>query len=269
APAVTSKDLDLTLIVLLLRNLPPVVAAPKSGFDELPSANDISDGANIATLKYYKHEIVSHSNYGTLSDNDFSSIWYTLEKAITGLDNSKATAASIQDAKTKRLDNTMVNLWTNQNLIDTNVQVLDKISMHIEKDEIEKIELKEMIKHLHMKLELDRDFQRMIMEDTLECCTRMNMKQEKIYERVEKCLEVSLNLQQRLAPQTNILETIAKERKQKRENLIIDPQSRSSEIQDDISILKEGKKVLATKVQRDVESLTMRSGINLYFQRYT
>ncbi|XP_076081147.1 uncharacterized protein LOC143052059 [Mytilus galloprovincialis] len=44
SPPVVSTDLDLTLMVCLLRNISPVVVAPEpSGFDQLPLPSDISD----------------------------------------------------------------------------------------------------------------------------------------------------------------------------------------------------------------------------------
>ncbi|CAG2197183.1 unnamed protein product [Mytilus edulis] len=89
---VTSADLDLTLIVCLLRNSPPVVVAPVNGFDELPNPNDKSDGANIARLKYYKIFLVSHSKDGSISNVDFIGIWNTLEQV---------TNIAIRDLKQK------------------------------------------------------------------------------------------------------------------------------------------------------------------------
>ena len=68
SPVVTSADLDVTLMVCLLRNFPPYVSPPASGFDALPLSNDLSHGAHIARIKYFKNFIVSHSKDGKLSD---------------------------------------------------------------------------------------------------------------------------------------------------------------------------------------------------------
>lgn len=77
--AVSSIDLDVTLMVCLLRNLPPAVARPVNGFDVLPHSNDLSPGAHIARIKYYKNSIVSHSKDSKLPDNDFNTIWIDME----------------------------------------------------------------------------------------------------------------------------------------------------------------------------------------------
>ena len=79
SPVVSSADLDVTLMVCLLRNLPPYVSPPTTGFDALPQSTDLSHGAHIARIKYYKNYIVSHSKDGKLSDTDFERIWIVLE----------------------------------------------------------------------------------------------------------------------------------------------------------------------------------------------
>ncbi|CAG2210515.1 unnamed protein product [Mytilus edulis] len=89
SPVVSSADLDVTLMVCLLRNLPPYVSPPASGFDALPLSNDLSHGAHIARIKYYKNFIVSHSKDGKLSDTVCNRIWIDLEMAIQGLGNQQ------------------------------------------------------------------------------------------------------------------------------------------------------------------------------------
>ncbi|CAG2210513.1 unnamed protein product [Mytilus edulis] len=103
SPVVSSADLDVTLMVCLLRNLPPFVSPPASGFDALPLSNDLSHGAHIARIKYYKNFIVSHSKDGKISDQVFNRIWIDLEMAIHGLGNQQ-DALDASDAKSKCLD---------------------------------------------------------------------------------------------------------------------------------------------------------------------
>ncbi|CAG2231817.1 unnamed protein product [Mytilus edulis] len=61
---ISSVDLDTTLMVCLLRHLPPNISPPAFGFDALPQSHELSDGAHIARIKYYKNFIVSHSKDG-------------------------------------------------------------------------------------------------------------------------------------------------------------------------------------------------------------
>lgn len=67
-------------MVCLLRNLPPTISPPPSGFDVLPLSNDTSDGAHVARIKFYKNSLVSHSKDGKLAESDFITIWSDLEK---------------------------------------------------------------------------------------------------------------------------------------------------------------------------------------------
>ncbi|CAC5360488.1 unnamed protein product [Mytilus coruscus] len=104
APVVSSAKLDVTLMVCLLRNLPPMVPPPTpNGFDALPQSSDLSYGAHIARIKYYKNFIVSHSKDGKLSDTDFNTIWINMDMAINGLGNQQ-DITDAADAKTKVLD---------------------------------------------------------------------------------------------------------------------------------------------------------------------
>ncbi|CAC5391174.1 unnamed protein product [Mytilus coruscus] len=157
-PTVTSSDLDLTLMVCLLRNLPPVVIAPVNGFDNLPHPNDKTDGANIARLKYHKNFLVSHSKDGTLSKADFKNIWKELEQAIKDLDHSPATTASLKDAETKILDASMTRTVLHQIKLETQLsdmqQQLENISILFEQDTRERKDLKNITDNLEETVEL-------------------------------------------------------------------------------------------------------------------
>ncbi|CAG2224382.1 unnamed protein product [Mytilus edulis] len=100
---VSSADLDVTLMVCILRNIPPQVSPPTKGFDVLPHSTDVTPGAHIARIKYYKNFLVSHSKDGKLADVDFNTIWTDLEMAIHGLGNQQ-DVTDAADAKSKVLD---------------------------------------------------------------------------------------------------------------------------------------------------------------------
>ncbi|CAC5425336.1 unnamed protein product [Mytilus coruscus] len=78
---VTSADFDTTLIVCLLRNLPPCESSPVSGWDNLPLPGDTSTGADLARVKWYRNQSV-HNKDGILSSTDFNQFWGDLEGAI-------------------------------------------------------------------------------------------------------------------------------------------------------------------------------------------
>lgn len=69
-------------MVCLLRNIPPLVKPPANGFENLPHPHDISDGDNIARLKYYKNVLVSHSKDYKLSNAEFGRIWTDMEQVL-------------------------------------------------------------------------------------------------------------------------------------------------------------------------------------------
>ncbi|XP_052073967.1 early endosome antigen 1-like [Mytilus californianus] len=78
---VTSADFDTTLIVCLLRNLPPRESSPLTGWDNLPPPGDTSTGADLARVKWYRN-LSAHSKDGILSSTDFNQFWGDLEGAI-------------------------------------------------------------------------------------------------------------------------------------------------------------------------------------------
>ncbi|VDI40185.1 Hypothetical predicted protein [Mytilus galloprovincialis] len=269
---VTSADLDLTLIVCLLRNIPPLVTEPSTGFDNLPPPHDKSDGANIARLKYYKNFLVSHSKDGTLPNADFVRIWSELEQAITGLDNSLATAASLKDAKTKMLDNLMVQLLSTQMQLVRKVsnfeEELKHISSHIDKDVQDKKQLKQITETLDERMKVKEDSFEMEYKECKEnvdrLSERLNTSEVQLYdrvERIEKYLEEIQKLQQSLDLQFTRIKTIAIESKKEKEDFVKDVQSLCSLIQVDITKHEERIAALENssgtlqEIQRDVDSL--------------
>ncbi|CAG2251751.1 unnamed protein product [Mytilus edulis] len=247
---VTSADLDLTLIVCLLRNIPPLVTEPPTGFDNLPPPHDKSDGANIARLKYYKNFFVSHSKDGTLPNADFVRIWSELEQAVTGLDNSHATAASLKDAKTKMLDNSMVQMLSTQMQLVTKVsnfeEELKHISSHIDKDVQEKKQLKQITETLDEKMKTKEDS---FEKEFKEC-------KENVISYPNDWILVKYKYLQ-----FTRIKTIAIESKKEKEDFVKDVQSLCSLIQDDITKHEERIAALENssgtlqEIQRDVDSL--------------
>ncbi|CAG2204181.1 unnamed protein product [Mytilus edulis] len=75
---VCSSDFDLTLMVLLIRNFTPIQIS-----DILPVPIDISTGADISRLKYYRNEL-AHCN-GKISDIEFEQQWVEIYQAIVRL----------------------------------------------------------------------------------------------------------------------------------------------------------------------------------------
>ncbi|CAC5390468.1 unnamed protein product [Mytilus coruscus] len=71
-----SSHFDLTLMVCLLRNLTKITIQ-----DKLPQPSDLSEGAAVSRIKYYRNQI-AHSDSGALSDLEFSKTFDEVSMAI-------------------------------------------------------------------------------------------------------------------------------------------------------------------------------------------
>lgn len=78
---VSSECFDLSLLITLLRR-DSNVRPPKNGFDVPPSKDDNSDGAQIATIKYYRNEL-AHVSEAQMDEHMFNEIWSNLENVGT------------------------------------------------------------------------------------------------------------------------------------------------------------------------------------------
>ena len=96
----SSKDFDVTLLILLLRNICGLTP-PATGWDKLPPAGDTSVEGNIARVKYYRNHVYGHSNEASVDDLAFNSYWQDISTALVGLG---ADAAAINKLKTESMD---------------------------------------------------------------------------------------------------------------------------------------------------------------------
>ncbi|CAC5357848.1 ANK [Mytilus coruscus] len=78
--AVTSKNFDITLMICLLRNIGGITP-PVKGYDTFPSSVDISTGADLARIKYYRNRI-AHSTDSKVVTNEFEDAWNEASTAI-------------------------------------------------------------------------------------------------------------------------------------------------------------------------------------------
>ncbi|XP_062615024.1 uncharacterized protein LOC134276729 isoform X5 [Saccostrea cucullata] len=94
----SSKDFDVTLLICLLRNMSPCTLAPPGGFDCLPNQQDVSVGADLARIKFYRNT-VAHSADARMATNEFNSSWTDVEGAIGRLGGSSL----LNETKTLRI----------------------------------------------------------------------------------------------------------------------------------------------------------------------
>ena len=100
ASSVTSKDFDITLLLVLLRNI-CCLAAPATGWDSLPPASDTSVEAIIARVKYYRNSVYGHASQASVDDPTFNSLWQDISAVLVALG---VDAAAITKLKTEAMD---------------------------------------------------------------------------------------------------------------------------------------------------------------------
>ncbi|KAJ8321297.1 hypothetical protein KUTeg_001155, partial [Tegillarca granosa] len=105
---VSSSDFDLTLMLLLLREIGKV-NKPTNGGSKLPHQHDKSDGARLATIKYYRNEL-AHTKDFSISRNEFKRTWNDLREAIVGI-GGKTYNAEINEVRTLSLDQSHKDLY--------------------------------------------------------------------------------------------------------------------------------------------------------------
>ena len=98
--SVSSANFDITLLVLLLRNICSL-SPPTSGWDSLPSASDTSIEANIARVKYYRNNVYGHVSHASVDDVTFEGYWKDISSALEGLG---AGVNDIGKLKTESMD---------------------------------------------------------------------------------------------------------------------------------------------------------------------
>ena len=98
--SISSKDFDVTLLMLLLRNICGLIP-PTTGWDNLPPAADTSAEANIARVKYYRNHVYGHASQASVDDATFNSYWQDISSALVGLG---ADATAINKLKTESMD---------------------------------------------------------------------------------------------------------------------------------------------------------------------
>ncbi|XP_074633686.1 uncharacterized protein LOC141892348 isoform X2 [Acropora palmata] len=85
--AVSSSNFDITLLVILLRNICHLTP-PRStkSWDKLPPASDNGTEDNIARIKYYRNHVYGHTPKASVDDPTFNMLWQEISNAILSLE---------------------------------------------------------------------------------------------------------------------------------------------------------------------------------------
>ena len=80
---VTSSSFDITLLMVLLRNICGF-SPPTKGWDSLPRSKDTSTADDIARVKYYRNT-VCHASQTSVDDASFNAYWREIREALVRL----------------------------------------------------------------------------------------------------------------------------------------------------------------------------------------
>ncbi|XP_076105769.1 uncharacterized protein LOC143074107 [Mytilus galloprovincialis] len=170
---VSSECFDLSLLITLLRK-DSNVKPPKNGYDVLPSKDDISDGAQIATIKHYRNEL-AHASDAKMDEHEFDSLWSNLENAVWILGKDDKFMKVVDDASTMKLDS-------------STEEVLIRMVQHAR----QVLQLEEDVTELYKKIE---KLTKQTEEQSASSQVEISEIKEEIGEKEEQILENKANIQ--------------------------------------------------------------------------
>ena len=101
-PTVSSKNFDITLLMVLLRNICGLVR-PATGWDTLPPATDTTLEADIVRIKCYRNTVYGHASEASVDDVTFNQYWQDIQDALVRLGGAGYQSA-INDLKKECMD---------------------------------------------------------------------------------------------------------------------------------------------------------------------
>ena len=79
-----SKNFDITLLTILLRNICGL-SAPRAGWNVMPPASDTSISADILRIKLFRNQVYGHIASPQLDDAKFETLWQEISKPLVNL----------------------------------------------------------------------------------------------------------------------------------------------------------------------------------------
>ena len=141
--SVSSKNFDITLLMILLRNICGL-DRPATGWDKLPPAADTTLEADIVRIKYYRNTVYAHASQASVEDAKFNQHWKDIQDALVRLGGAGYQSV-IDDLKKKCMDTDLEEHY--EELLEQWVRDESSIKERLDKIEGELHNLKEsMIK---------------------------------------------------------------------------------------------------------------------------
>ncbi|XP_066030538.1 E3 ubiquitin-protein ligase DZIP3-like [Pocillopora verrucosa] len=100
--SVASKNFDITLLMVLLRNICGL-APPATGWDTLPPATDTTFEADIVRIKCYRNTVYGHVSNSSVDDPTFNQYWQDIQDSLVRLGGTGYRSA-IDDLKKECID---------------------------------------------------------------------------------------------------------------------------------------------------------------------
>ena len=100
--SVSSRDFDITLLTVLLRNICGLVP-PLTGWDTLPPAADTTPEADIVRIKSYRNTVYGHASEASVDEKTFNQYWQDIQDALVRLGGAGYQSA-IDDLKKECID---------------------------------------------------------------------------------------------------------------------------------------------------------------------
>lgn len=91
SPTVSSGDFDITLLVVLLRNVCSL-SPPAAGWSIPPAATDVSEAADIVRIRIHRNEVYAHANGASVDDATFNNYWVNIKDPLLRLGGSSYQA---------------------------------------------------------------------------------------------------------------------------------------------------------------------------------
>ncbi|XP_068685950.1 NACHT, LRR and PYD domains-containing protein 6-like [Montipora foliosa] len=103
--SVSSASFDITLLMVLLRNICGLSAPASTGsWDILPPASDNSIEANIVRIKYYRNSVYGHASQASVDEPTFHALWLEISNALLALGSAASYTSAISRLKTECMD---------------------------------------------------------------------------------------------------------------------------------------------------------------------
>ena len=131
--SVSSKSFDITLLMVLLRNICGLVR-PATGWNNLPATTDLTPEADIVRINCYRNTVYGHASEASVDDATFNQYWQDIQDALVRLGGACYQDA-IDDLKNECMDTEYEEHY--QELLKQWVK--DEVSIKERLDEIEQI----------------------------------------------------------------------------------------------------------------------------------